>query len=93
MRISVENERKLVNEILINIGVQEDHAKIITEATLDSDLKGFTSHGLGRFPQYIRGINNGFIETKGDYELSRMRIPLHSLMEKAYSDNTLHMKQ
>ena len=34
MRISVENERKLVNEILINIGVQEDHAKIITEATL-----------------------------------------------------------
>ena len=69
MRISVENERKLVNEILINIGVQEDHAKIITEATLDSDLKGFTSHGLGRFPQYIRGINNGFIETKGDYEI------------------------
>ena len=69
MRISVENERKLVNEILINIGVQEEHAKIITEATLDSDLKGFTSHGLGRFPQYIRGINNGFIETKGDYEI------------------------
>ena len=102
MRISVENERKLVNEILINIGVQEDHAKIITEATLDSDLKGFTSHGLGRFPQYIRGINNGFIETKGDYEIVKdedsialieMRIPLHSLMEKAYSDNTLHMKQ
>ena len=42
MKISVENERKLVNEILINIGVQENHAKIITEATLDSDLKGFT---------------------------------------------------
>ena len=26
MRISVENERKLVNEILVNIGVQEEHA-------------------------------------------------------------------
>ena len=67
MRISVENERKLVNEILVNIGVQEEHAKIITEATLDSDLKGFTSHGLGRFPQYIRGIST---------KLSKMKIPL-----------------
>lgn len=69
MKISVDNERKLVKEILINIGVQDKQADIITEATIDSDLKGFTSHGLGRFPQYIRGIENGFISTEGDYEI------------------------
>ena len=69
MKISVDNERKLVKEILINIGVQDKQADIITEATIDSDLKGFTSHGLGRFPQYIRGIENGFIATEGDYEV------------------------
>ncbi|AMK15974.1 L-sulfolactate dehydrogenase [Methanobrevibacter olleyae] len=69
MKISVEKERELVNEILIKIGVKEEHAKIIADATLDSDLKGFTSHGLGRFPQYIRGINKGFIETEGEFEI------------------------
>lgn len=69
MNISVENEKKLVKEILLKIGVAENQAEIITEATLDSDLKGFTSHGLGRFPQYIRGINNGFIETDGEFEI------------------------
>lgn len=39
MNISVENEKKLVKEILLKIGVAENHAEIITEATLDSDLK------------------------------------------------------
>lgn len=69
MKISVENEKKLVKEILMNMGVQEKQAEIVTGATIDSDLKGFTSHGLGRFPQYIRGIKNGYISTEGDYEI------------------------
>ncbi|WP_297982997.1 L-sulfolactate dehydrogenase [uncultured Methanobrevibacter sp.] len=69
MKISVNNERELVKEILIKLGVKENQADIVTEATIDSDLKGFTSHGLGRFPQYIKGIENGFIETDGEFEI------------------------
>jgi len=69
MKISVENERELVKEILLKLGVKENQAEIVTEATIDSDLKGFTSHGLGRFPQYIRGINSGFIQIEGEYEV------------------------
>ena len=33
MNISVENEKKLVKEILLKIGVAENQAEIITEAT------------------------------------------------------------
>lgn len=69
MKISVSKERELVKEILTKIGVKENQIEAVTEATIDSDLKGFTSHGLGRFPQYIRGIKNGFIETDGEYEI------------------------
>lgn len=69
MKISVENEKELVMEILTKIGVKENQAKIITAATLDSDLKGFTSHGLGRFPQYIRGIESNRIQIDGEYDI------------------------
>lgn len=69
MKISVENEKELVMEILTKIGVKENQAEIITAATLDSDLKGFTSHGLGRFPQYIRGIESNHIQIEGEYDI------------------------
>ena len=51
MNISVTKERELVKTILTKLGVKENQADVVTEATIDSDLKGFTSHGLGRFPQ------------------------------------------
>lgn len=56
MKISSKNEYKLVKEILKKLGVSEEDSNIVAEATLDADLKGFTSHGIGRFPQYINGI-------------------------------------
>ena len=69
MNISVSKERELVKEILTKLGVKENQADVVTEATIDSDLKGFTSHGLGRFPQYIRGIKVGHIQIDGEYEI------------------------
>jgi len=69
MNISVTKERELVKTILTKLGVKENQADVVTEATIDSDLKGFTSHGLGRFPQYIRGIKAGHIQIDGEYEI------------------------
>ncbi len=69
MNISVTKERELVKAILTKLGVKENQADVVTEATIDSDLKGFTSHGLGRFPQYIRGIKAGHIQIDGEYEI------------------------
>ncbi|MDL2245997.1 Ldh family oxidoreductase [Methanobrevibacter sp. OttesenSCG-928-K11] len=56
MKITEQKEYALVKEILSKLGASEEDCKIVAEATLDADLKGFTSHGLGRFPQYIKGI-------------------------------------
>ena len=52
MRIMKDKEMALVKEILAKLGVSEEDQKFVAEATIDADLKGFTSHGLGRFPQY-----------------------------------------
>ncbi len=61
MIITKDNELALVKEILSKLGASDEDCQLVAEATLDADLKGFTSHGLGRFPQYIIGIENGTI--------------------------------
>ena len=52
MKIMKDNEIALVKEILKKLGASEEDCELVAEATIDADLKGFTSHGLGRFPQY-----------------------------------------
>ena len=69
MRISVENERKLVNEILVNIGVQEEHAKIITEVLLETEMRGVFTHGFMRLERYVNCIKAGGIKTDGNYKI------------------------
>ncbi len=61
MKIMIDNEIALVKEILKELGASEEDQELVAEATVDADLKGFTSHGLGRFPQYIIGIEAGTI--------------------------------
>jgi len=71
MILTAEKEKSLIIKILTNLGLSEDDSKIVAEATLDADLKGFTSHGIGRFPQYINGIESGNIQIDGKIEIEK----------------------
>ncbi|MBR3214815.1 MAG: Ldh family oxidoreductase [Methanosphaera sp.] len=71
MKISVENETKLIEEILKAYDVKDNEAKIVADVITDGDLKGFSTHGIGRFPQYIESIKKGTILTEGDYEIEK----------------------
>jgi L-2-hydroxycarboxylate dehydrogenase (NAD+) len=71
MILTAEKEKSLVIEILTKLGLSEENAGIVAEAILDADLKGFTSHGIGRFPQYIHGIESGNIQIDGEIEIER----------------------
>ena len=68
MNIQIDEERSIIIEILKRMDVSEEDAKIVADVTVDADLKGFTSHGIGRFPQYIKGLKAGTIKT--DTEIS-----------------------
>ena len=61
MKIMKDKEMALVKEILAKLGASEEDQELVAEATVDADLKGFTSHGLGRFPQYLISIKAGTI--------------------------------
>ncbi len=71
MKIMVDNEIALVKEILKELGASEEDQELVAEATVDADLKGFTSHGLGRFPQYIIGIEAGAINLKENITIEK----------------------
>ncbi|KZX10493.1 putative oxidoreductase YjmC [Methanobrevibacter oralis] len=71
MKIMKDKEIALVKEILRKLGASEEDCELVAEATIDADLKGFTSHGLGRFPQYIVSIDAGTINLKDNITIEK----------------------
>jgi L-2-hydroxycarboxylate dehydrogenase (NAD+) len=71
MIINSENEKKLIVTILEKRGVSKEYAIIVADVIIDADLKGFRSHGLGRFQNYITGIDLGFINPKGEIAIEK----------------------
>lgn len=74
MKLTVQQERSIITEILTRMNVSLEDTEIVADVTLDADLKGFTSHGLGRFPQYIKGLKYGTIKTDADIEIEKESI-------------------
>ena len=71
MKIMKDKEMALVKEILAKLGASEEDQELVAEATIDADLKGFTSHGLGRFPQYLLSIESGTINLKENITIEK----------------------
>lgn len=71
MKITPEQELSLIIDILTHLDVPSEEASIIAEVTLDADLKGFSSHGIGRFPQYIKGLEVGTIKPQTVIEVEK----------------------
>jgi len=71
MKIMKDKEIALVKEILKKLGASEEDSEFVAEATIDADLKGFTSHGLGRFPQYLISIEAGTINLDDDIVIEK----------------------
>ncbi len=74
MKLTLQQERSIITEILTRMDVTPEDVEIVADVTLDGDLKGFTSHGLGRFPQYIKGLKCGTIKTDTDIEIEKETI-------------------
>lgn len=71
MNITAEQEKNIIIEILTRMNVSLEHAEIVADVTSDANLKGFSSHGLGRFPQYIKGLKVGTIKTDAEIEIEK----------------------
>ncbi|MBW9223086.1 Ldh family oxidoreductase [Methanothermococcus sp. SCGC AD-155-E23] len=71
LRISPEKEKELIMDVLKSYGVSEEDAEITANIYVEADLKGFHSHGIGRFPQTVTGIEVGNINVNPDIKVIR----------------------
>jgi len=76
MNITAEQERLIVKGILKKMNVSDDDARIVADVTVDADLKGFSSHGIGRFPQYIKGLKAGTINADGKISIDNETVSM-----------------
>jgi len=76
MNITVEQERSIIIGILKELKVSDEDAAIVADVTVDADLKGFSSHGIGRFPQYIKGLNAGSIDPESNITIEKETVSM-----------------
>lgn len=69
IKVSIENLRKVVIEVLTNVGVSDDDAAIILDTILFANRRGVATHGVGRLPLYVHKIIAGHYNPKNEIEV------------------------
>ena len=62
----------LVNNIFKKHGLNRTHSKICTEALINAELVGATSHGLSRLKMYCDRINKKVINPKPKIKIKKI---------------------
>jgi LDH2 family malate/lactate/ureidoglycolate dehydrogenase len=60
--VKVDDLNRVCFEILQKVGLKDDDIQIIVESLIEADLRGITTHGVFRLPNYIEKLENGLIE-------------------------------
>ena len=74
MKISAKQEKSIIIKILTKMDVPLTEAEIVADVTTDADFKGFSSHGIGRFPQYVTGLKVGTIKPGAEITVEKESI-------------------
>lgn len=71
LRIPVPALNTFCTKVLAKLGVPLDEARIVADNLIDADLRGVGSHGVVRFPIYVKRLEDG--GTKARAEISILR--------------------
>ena len=72
-RYNPETVRAMAAELAVAAGVPKADAGLLTDALVDADIHGVTSHGISRLNIYIRRIQKGLIDSDAGLTLDRQR--------------------
>lgn len=67
-RIPADTARRKLEEILTSEGMSPDRAGACAHLFVETHLDGVASHGLNRFPRFVRTIRNGVVEPNAEPE-------------------------
>ena len=62
-QVAAEDLRTLVAGIFARVPIPEDHARLIAELLVDTDLRGVISHGVLQVDRYVRSYQEGKTNT------------------------------
>ena len=68
-RVSYQEVFNTLIAVLTKLGFDSDRAKLCARLFTDSSRDGVYSHGLNRFPRFVRTIQNGMVDTRATPQL------------------------
>jgi 3-dehydro-L-gulonate 2-dehydrogenase len=64
IRVSYEEMQMVLRGILVSLGFAADRAQVCAGLFADASRDGVASHGVNRFPRFVRSVRNGFVDPK-----------------------------
>ncbi|HWC17050.1 MAG TPA: 3-dehydro-L-gulonate 2-dehydrogenase [Terriglobales bacterium] len=69
IRVPYEELQSVLSSVLIKLGFAEDRARLSARLFADASRDGVQSHGLNRFPRFVRGIRSGLVDPQASPRL------------------------
>lgn len=69
LRVSYEELQDAFSRVLLKLGFERGRAVLCAQLFADASRDGVHSHGLNRFPQFVRMIQNGVVTINAEPEL------------------------
>jgi len=76
IRLPIHEVQEVLREVLEKLGLSHERAELCARLFAESSRDGVYSHGLGRFPRFVRGIRNGLVNVHATPELVAARGPM-----------------
>src|SRR5271170_4830384 len=68
-RVPYQEVRDVLVRALLKLGFAPERADLCAQLFADTSRDGVYSHGLDRFPRFVRGIQNGIVDIHAEPEL------------------------
>ena len=68
-RVSVESLRFFLIELFGKVAIPDEHAELVADLLIDTDLRGVVSHGVMQVERYVRGWQEGTCNRTPEIEI------------------------
>ncbi|MFC1527025.1 Ldh family oxidoreductase [Candidatus Latescibacterota bacterium] len=71
IRVPVEDLRQLVAAIFGSVPIPEEHARLVADLLIDTELRGVVSHGVRAVERYVRSYQEGSMNPRPEVRVLR----------------------
>ena len=80
VRFAVDRLERFAGQVLVSLGVLDEHARVTARRLIEADVRDRTGHGLIRLPPYVERIEAGGINLRPDIRI-RHETPVSALID------------